>query len=687
MARAIECYKHHGAYDSAAKVYEELGKPGAAAVEYERAERPVEAARCYAEAEQWRRAARQYLDAEQWFEAADAFEKGGEPLQAAEIYAGHLGEALFSGDEEAWDEEQRQRALRAAELFEGAGKWKQASDIYRAAGEAEKAAQALRETGDFGEAAALLREAGNNQLAAEILDEAGEVQEAARARAEAALAEGDVAQAGAEFRRAGELGRAAELLEKGRQFESAADLYEQLEEWGEAMRLYLEVPRYAHAARCAEEAGMLARAAEYYGKASDIEGELRTLKAAGDYLKAGRLEFEHRRYEEALKTLESIGSTDANYGRVQELQGDIYRSQGRAEKAYSKYRAVIGDRQAEPATLPLYYKMGRSLEEEPDLAGALDCYNQVVAVDPHFEDAELRVKSLRKRLRSGTMTGRSTTGMLSSTSNSGNAGGEQRYEIIEEVARGGMGIVYKAKDTVLGRVVAFKILGANLRDNQTAVRYFLREARAAAALSHSNIVTIYDAGEQDGEYYMAMEFVEGTTLKELIRSKGALGEKKVRYILRHCCKALDYAHGQGVIHRDITSGNVMVTPDMDLKIMDFGLAKFLKEYQNNHTQQVGTPFYMSPEQIIGKDIDFRSDLYSLGCTVFECATGSVPFFKGDLSYHHIHSEPPRPSSMNDGISAELEEVILKLLEKDPSDRFADAGKVLQALDKHQAVHS
>ncbi|MFW6053667.1 MAG: serine/threonine-protein kinase, partial [Persicimonas sp.] len=137
---------------------------------------------------------------------------------------------------------------------------------------------------------------------------------------------------------------------------------------------------------------------------------------------------------------------------------------------------------------------------------------------------------------------------------------------------------------------------------------------------------------------------------------------------------------KGVIHRDIKSGNVMLTRDKALKIMDFGLAKFLREYQNNHTQQVGTPFYMSPEQIIGEEIDFRSDLYGLGCTIFECATGKVPFYKGDLSYHHLHTAPPRPRAMNPKLSSEMEEIILKLLEKDPDKRFQSAKQVLEEFD-------
>ena len=195
---------------------------------------------------------------------------------------------------------------------------------------------------------------------------------------------------------------------------------------------------------------------------------------------------------------------------------------------------------------------------------------------------------------------------------------------------------------VLGRIVAYKILGENLRDNETAVKYFLREARAAAALSHPNIVTIFDAGEQEGEFYMAMEFVEGTTLKELIRRTGALPDEQVRYIIINSCRALQYAHSKGVIHRDIKSGNVMITRDKTLKIMDFGLAKVIEEVRNHTTVVSGTPYYMSPEQTLGKNVDPRTDISSLGVTLFELATATLPFREGNLPYHHVHTPPPNP---------------------------------------------
>ncbi|MFP4596957.1 MAG: protein kinase domain-containing protein [Persicimonas sp.] len=679
-AQAIHFYKRAGEFEQAAKLYADDGEFRAAAAEYLQAEDHAAAAAQYEKAGDHRRAADNYERVGELALAGRNFEKAGEPIKAAECYVGFFDQRFAQADADL-DKIGRARKLarRAGKLFRAADEPARAAEVFRRAGYLEDAAGSLKLSGDFGRAAELLMQADQPMLAAKVLEEGGEQRRASQMRAEAALQDGDEMTAAEMFESAGEVQRAAPLFEKLGEPGRAAPLYEELEEFAKAATLYEEVEKHGLAARCAEKAGQLARAAELYHEAGDVDSEIRLLREQGDYFRAGRLLFEHRRFKQALEVLSKIDSTEPIYPRTLELAGDIYQAQGRYEKAYSRYRSALGKREAEEATLHLFYKMARALEEEQDLSGAMEHYNAIVEVDAHYEDANLRLKGLRKRMRRGSMTGTTSSGIFAPPDEVDGALA-RRYEIIEEVARGGMGIVYKARDTVLGRVVAFKILGENLRDNQTAVKYFLREARAAAALSHTNIVTIYDAGEQEGEYYMAMEFVEGTTLKELVQRKGGLDEKKVRYVLIRCCRALHYAHSKGVIHRDIKSGNVMLTRDKALKIMDFGLAKFLREYQNNHTQQVGTPFYMSPEQIIGEEIDFRSDLYGLGCTIFECATGKVPFYKGDLSYHHLHTAPPRPRAMNPKLSSEMEEIILKLLEKDPDKRFQSAKQVLEEFD-------
>lgn len=677
LAQAIHFYKEAGDVGQAARIYAKQGKHMAAAAEYFQAGEFTLSAEQYAAAEDLKRAAEMYGEGKSYLMAGKYFERAEEPLAAAESYAEHFEDALSraSGDLSLLDEDRRV-GRRAGEIFKEHGILDKASAVFQKAGFFEDAASCLRTTGELTKAADLLMKAEQPLEAARMLEEAGEDKKAAYMRAEAALADGDVVKAADLYKAAGEVARAIELYENAEAWGPAAELYERRGQNEEALEYFKRADKPAHAARCAEMLEKFGEATNLYRDAGDVDGEIRCLRAQGDYFRAGRLQFEHRRYSEALDLLGKIDSRDPIYTRSLELQGDVLAAQGRWEKAYSRYRAAMGNHEIQAATLPLAYKMGRALEEETDRTGALEYYNAILSIDRNFEDVGLRVKSLLGRGRRSTLPGAGGSGIFSSPDG---ADGMQRYEIVDEVARGGMGIVYRARDTVLGRIVAYKILGENLRDNETAVKYFLREARAAAALSHPNIVTIYDAGEQDGEYYMAMEFVEGTTLKELIKRKGALPEDQVRYILIHCCRALQYAHSKGIIHRDIKSGNVMITRDKALKIMDFGLAKFMREYQKDHTQQVGTPFYMSPEQIIGTNIDFRSDLYSLGCTIFECATGTVPFFKGDLSYHHVHTDPPSPRSINPGLSRELEKVILNLLEKDPDDRLQSAKEILQVI--------
>ena len=221
----------------------------------------------------------------------------------------------------------------------------------------------------------------------------------------------------------------------------------------------------------------------------------------------------------------------------------------------------------------------------------------------------------------------------------------------------------------------------------TALSKFLREAKAAAQLNHPNIVTVYDAGESEHGFYLAMEYVDGTTLKELLQRRGKIAPGGVLYVLRQMADALAYAHSKKVVHRDIKTANTMWTAGKQVKIMDFGLAKLMEEVRNATTLVSGTPFYMSPEQTLGRNVDHRTDLYSLGVTTFELATGQLPFRKGNVPYHHVHTPPPDPRELDAEIPAPLAALILKCLEKDPEDRFSSGTEILEELDRIGAKKS
>src|SRR5215470_11881151 len=221
-----------------------------------------------------------------------------------------------------------------------------------------------------------------------------------------------------------------------------------------------------------------------------------------------------------------------------------------------------------------------------------------------------------------------------------------RYEILGEMGRGAMGVVYKAKDPTIGRIVALKTMRLDTQgiDSGELLRRFQNEARAAGLLNHPNIVTIYDAGEQNGMFYIAMEFIQGTTLQEVLEERHVLPAEEALQISREVCKALDYAHAHGIIHRDVKPANIMITAQGAVKIMDFGIAK-TGGNMTSTGHVLGTPNYMSPEQVKGRQLDGRSDVFSYGVVLYEMLTGEKPFVGQNVTtiiYKIVNESPIAP---------------------------------------------
>jgi serine/threonine-protein kinase len=219
-----------------------------------------------------------------------------------------------------------------------------------------------------------------------------------------------------------------------------------------------------------------------------------------------------------------------------------------------------------------------------------------------------------------------------------------KYQIVEELGRGGMGAVYKGYDPLLERTVAIKLLAPHLVWEKDFVERFLREARAAARLDHPNIIHIYDVGQADSHYYFVMAYLPGPSLKQLISQKGRLTLAEAVPILRQLAEALDYAHSKGLIHRDIKPANVMFNERGLAVLTDFGIVKAAQESKLTTTgATMGTPQYMAPEQILGKKIDARADQYMLGIVAFEMLTGNVPFDADTtpaIFYKQVNDPPP-----------------------------------------------
>ncbi|MHB1145734.1 MAG: serine/threonine-protein kinase [Thiobacillus sp.] len=264
-----------------------------------------------------------------------------------------------------------------------------------------------------------------------------------------------------------------------------------------------------------------------------------------------------------------------------------------------------------------------------------------------------------------------------------------RYEVVSVLGQGAMGAVYKAVDPLIERAVAIKTISLNLSKEERAEfeERFYREAKSAGRLSHANIVTIYDVGEADDIAYIAMEYLEGESLREMLDSGVVLPVKLIGRIAARIANALNYAHENHVVHRDIKPANIMITPGRDVKIMDFGIAQIPTGSRTQLGTVLGSPKYMAPEQVTGQPTDGRTDIFALGVVLYEMLTGTTPFNGDNLSaimYKILHEEPAPPSTINPRVPPGFDRIISRALSKRPEDRYQTALEFARDLRNQDA---
>jgi len=266
-----------------------------------------------------------------------------------------------------------------------------------------------------------------------------------------------------------------------------------------------------------------------------------------------------------------------------------------------------------------------------------------------------------------------------------------RYRVIGLLGTGGMARVYRARDELLGREVALKVLSERLSSDRSFVERFRREAQNAAGLNHPNIVALYDYGDEDNRYFIVMELIEGRSLSEVLDEDGALMPERAAEIARDTANGLGRAHEAGIVHRDIKPHNIMITNSGQTKVTDFGIARALGgDAEATMTQTgmvIGTAAYLSPEQAQGNPVDARSDVYSLGCVLHEALTGDTPF-SGDtplsIAYKHVRETPERTSAVNSDVPEALDAIVMKAMSKNPDNRYANANEMAEDLDRFLA---
>ena len=568
---------------------------------------------------------------------AERMEKRGDYLQAGQLYA-QIGDT--------------RRAIR---MFQQAGAYSYVGDIYLKKGKVRKAIACYKQDENFEKLADIYEKRHDFKLA-------------------------------------------AEAYERAENFEKAAGLYARLDLLAEAARCYLRREDYEGLARlyldrgCLEEAaGIYARTFEFFYQKSKEEGKTIPDKESLKILdKCIDL---YKKTEQTDKIAHYTGLREQFEKRIEEqkkeeeekrrLKKRLYLTKGmKAEKekrsGSSKNRSGTSHAVSSDAGIIVDTELASLIERGTPPSVAVESAAQSTAPvakqkaeGPQGERKKRKKK--RKKKPSATKVDESVTALLMKPSNS------ERYTLIRQIGRGGMGHVYLAKDNLLGRLMAYKVISMECEEDQKAIGYLMKEARSTAALNHPHIVTLYDVGKDGDNYFLAMEFVEGQTLKALIK-QSRLTIPQVLTIFMQLCDALQYAHENKILHLDVKPSNIMCRkgPQICTKLMDFGLARAMQARGSQTTARY-TPFYVSPEQILNRNIDHRSDVYSLGVTLFEALVGTPPFQSGDCIYQHLFAEPPSPMERNPQIPPQLDAIVRKSIAKKPKDRFQTMGEFLQAI--------
>jgi eukaryotic-like serine/threonine-protein kinase len=383
----------------------------------------------------------------------------------------------------------------------------------------------------------------------------------------------------------------------------------------------------------------------------------------------------------------ALGITSRESIETNRMLGLSLQSQGLLDLAFEKFRKIPLD----DAMMDVVYNLGLDYERKRMLNKAVAVYEYIAQEDRDFRDLRSRIPKLRDLVSPLTMAGQEVRqdGKIIFSNELGIKPTVGRYEIMEELGQGAMGIVYKAKDPKINRMLAIKTIRFSDEFETEKIREikerFMREAEIAGKLAHPAIVAIYDVGEDYELTYIAMEYLEGDSLQKFCRKGALLPLRKALYIVSETALALDYAHKQGVIHRDVKPANIMLLKEGQIKVTDFGIAKAVSSSQTKSGIVLGTPNYMSPEQINGYGIDGRSDIFSLGVVFFELLTGQLPFHGKNLTnlfYQITQGKHPSPREINPKVPRPVEQILNKALAKDPAQRFAtgaDLARYLKAM--------
>ena len=670
IEKATEMFKKAGEYLPAAEGYLATKKFSAAAEMYEKARVPKEAAHCYEKSGNLGK-------------AASSYEQSGDLQRAAEIYETHFLKQRIEGAESSIGgtasaplvERQahtQQIAYRCGMLYKKLKKYRNAADIFYAGGYLKEAAEAAEEAGETLQAAQFYVSAKQFDQAAALYEKTGNMLQYHRIVAKKYQDESNLLKAAPEFEAGEDWVSAAEMYESVGDLPHAAAMYMKSGDYAHAAEVYLKTASLDAAALAFERAGRHKEAASLYQEIKQLDKAAEMYEYAKNHYKAALLFQQQEQMEKSIHCLQKVDSHSEDYYAASLLLVKLLIERGLDDAAQERLERIIAQDEISEHNIECFYQLALIYDQHNKFDKAKSLYDKILSESFSYKDVRERSLEIQHRSIGSPQVQKPAL----SASHDDKKG---RYRILQKVGQGGMGIVYKAEDTLLKRIVAYKILSVTKEHQQGILHTFMQEAQVCAALNHPNIVTLYDTGTQGDEVFLTMEYVDGCSLREHLE-KQQLSLFETFALMEQICQGIAYAHNQGVIHRDIKPANIMLAGNGTVKITDFGLARILTEATLGQTAVRGTPLYMAPEQILGERVDRQSDIYSLGCTFYRMVAGCPPFVVGDVFYHHLHTPPAPPLSHNPRIPEGLNRLILKCLEKRKADRYALAEDLLAEVE-------
>ena len=645
-----EVYAGAARYKDAAKWYKKGGNRRQSAVMLGKTGKPLKAARLLMREGDFVSAASYFLEANRALDAARAYEKGGRSGKAAASYL---------------DAKRYEDAVKAfIDYFQHS-----AEDAESQVDAAEQALRLLRDP----DAAKRISAESRKALLPEVAKRFEMVQRydiAAQLHEES----GDLARAGEVYLMGGHLQKAAQCMKTAGRDREAAQIhgryYASQGSWRDAALSYAAAGEYLLAGDCYRKAKEALRAAECYEKADAA------YHAGVSYAHAGK-------FDDAIRMLQRIKEDDANFDVSRGMLGRCFFEKKQYYDCVAALENYLTGQRVESGNKDYYYMLALAYEQTSKFPESRDILRKINSVDTTYRDVAERIATLSSQI---SLLSGATTGVLT-TAVDREAGAAQhvseqvgtRYRLEKELGRGGMGVVFRAHDTQLDRPVALKFIGELVDSSEEFRQRFIREAQAAAKINHPNVISVYDINATQGKAYIAMEFVDGGSLAGLYASEKVFPPKRAINLVGQATAALAAIHEAGIVHRDIKPDNIMIAKGGTVKLTDFGLARSADNRITRTGTAMGTPAYMSPEQVLGKEADARSDIYSMGLVLHQLLTGKIHFIEGDVLERQLKEMPPAPSTQIEGIPPELDAIVLRCLAKNPEERFASAREFLGQL--------